>query len=157
MDEAKPCLLPRFHELGGGSIEYWDFKSEGWERMRAAQPNRVHRVLVALERQDKLCKLVTQNVDGLHARAGTTQERLIELHGADRTVECQRCHEQSDPGPHFAYFRRKRKPPICSCGGYLKPATISFGQSLRERDLELAVAATKKADLVITLGSTLSV
>ena len=97
---------------------------------------------------------MTQNVDGLHARAGTPPERLIELHGTNRAVECQRCHERSDAEPHFDYFKQTRMPPICRCGGYLKAA---FGQSLREQDLEEAITATKKADLVIALGSTLSV
>ncbi len=152
-----PVYYQDFMTSEAARIEYWDFKLEGWERLCAAQPNRVHRALVDLERRGKLCKLVTQNVDGLHACAGTSRERLIELHGTDRTVECQRCHACSDPGPHFDYFRHTRKPPICRCGGYLKPATISFGQSLREPDLEQAIAATKKADLVIALGSTLSV
>jgi len=100
---------------------------------------------------------VTQNVDGLHRRAGTSPERLVELHGTDLLVECQRCHATSDPAPHFAGFRTTRRSPSCECGGLLKPATISFGQSLRAEDLARASAAAVNADLVLALGSTLSV
>ncbi len=152
-----PVYYQEFMGSVTARIEYWDYKLEGWEAFRDARPNRVHHAIVKLDRATKLCKLVTQNVDGLHARAGTPRERLIELHGTNRAVECQRCHERSDPEPHFDYFKQTRKPPICRCGGYLKPATVSFGQSLREQDLEEAITATKKADLVIALGSTLSV
>ncbi|MGH8606721.1 MAG: SIR2 family NAD-dependent protein deacylase [Gammaproteobacteria bacterium] len=152
-----PVYYQDFMRSEAARIEYWDYKLEGWEAFHEAQPNPVHHAIVKLERASKLCKLITQNVDGLHACAGTTHGRLVELHGNSRAVECQRCHERSDPRPHFDSFKQTRKPPICRCGGYLKPATISFGQSLRERDLDDAFAATKECDLVIALGSTLSV
>ncbi|RMF62816.1 MAG: hypothetical protein D6743_11590, partial [Calditrichaeota bacterium] len=61
------------------------------------------------------------------------------------------------PAPHFDYFKRTGEAPLCHCGGYLKPATISFGQSLREDDLRRAASAAEQADLVVALGSTLSV
>jgi NAD-dependent deacetylase len=93
----------------------------------------------------------------LHTRAGTAAERLVELHGTNSRVECQSCGRQTDPEPHFEYFRRTRKPPLCGCGGILKPATISFGQHLRSEDLERAEVAAMHCDLVIALGSTLSV
>jgi NAD-dependent deacetylase len=101
--------------------------------------------------------VVTQNIDGLHARAGTPAERLIELHGTNSLIECQSCGRRSDPEPHFEHFRTTRLPPLCDCGGFLKPATISFGQNLRNEDLERAEAAATAADLVVALGSTLSV
>jgi len=112
---------------------------------------------VRLERAGKVRAVVTQNIDGLHARAGTAPERLIELHGTNSLVECQACGRRSDPAPHFESFRKTRRPPVCECGGFLKPATISFGQNLRNDDLEHAEAAALAADLVVALGSTLSV
>jgi len=138
-------------------IEYWDFKLETWETYQRARPNALHAAVVALERADKVLAVVTQNVDGLHRRAGTSPELLVELHGTDLVVECQACHQTSDPGPHFERFRETRRPPTCACGGPLKSATISFGQSLREEDLERASRAALRADLVLALGSTLSV
>jgi NAD-dependent deacetylase len=101
--------------------------------------------------------VVTQNVDGLHAKAGTSPEKLIELHGTNAEVECQRCQARTDPDVHFRAFAETRRPPTCPCGGYLKPATISFGQTLRTEDLEAAFAAAEETDLVLALGSTLSV
>jgi NAD-dependent deacetylase len=112
---------------------------------------------VRLERAGKVCAVVTQNIDGLHSRAGIAPERLVELHGTNTLVECQTCGRRSDPEPHFQYFHKTRRPPLCECGGFLKPATISFGQNLRNEDLERAESAAKAADLVVALGSTLSV
>lgn len=138
-------------------VAYWDYKLEGWEAYRNAQPNTVHKAIVKLEQAGKLLLVVTQNIDGLHARAGTSAERLVELHGSNAAVECQRCHRRSNPAPHFEFFRKNRKAPCCGCGGYLKPATISFGQNLRQEDLSRATTAAEETDLVIALGSTLSV
>ena len=138
-------------------VEYWDFKLETWAIYRHARPNAVHHAVVALERAGKVVALVTQNVDGLHRRAGTSPNLLVELHGTDLLVECQTCHATSDPAPHFEAFNATRRPPACACGGPLKPATISFGQDLRSEDLRRAEAAAHQADLVIALGSSLSV
>jgi NAD-dependent SIR2 family protein deacetylase len=87
----------------------------------------------------------------------TSPDRLVELHGTNLLVECQSCNCRSDPQSHFEFFRVKRKPPLCDCGGFLKPATISFGQSLDPQVMERAQKAALEADLVIALGSTLSV
>src|SRR5262249_26211691 len=109
------------------------------------------------ERADKVAAVVTQNIDGLHSRAGTSADLLVELHGTNSFVECQSCAKLSAPDPAFEYFRQTRKPPLCDCGGFLKPATISFGQNLRPQDLERAQDFAENADLVVALGSTLSV
>jgi NAD-dependent deacetylase len=138
-------------------LEHWEYKLEAWPAFRAAQPNATHNAIVDLERAGKVLGVVTQNIDGLHERAGTSPDKLIELHGTNRLVECQSCGELSDPQPHFEQFQKTRVPPTCSCGGFLKPATISFGQDLRAEDLERAKAAALKADMAIALGSTLSV
>lgn len=138
-------------------MEHWDFKLEGWEGYRDAQPNAVHHAIVRLERAGKVRAVVTQNIDGLHRLAGTADDRLVELHGTNALVECQSCGARSDPEPHFAFFRTERRVPLCACGGFLKPATISFGQNLVARDLERATEAALEADLVVALGSTLSV
>jgi NAD-dependent deacetylase len=112
---------------------------------------------VALEKAGKVLMVVTQNIDGLHAVAGTLAERLVELHGTNFLVECVSCKSRTDPEPHFEFFREHRQPPLCQCGGYLKPATISFGQSLEPDTLQRAEEAAMSADLVVALGSTLSV
>lgn len=153
----QPVYYHDFMRSEVARIEHWDFKLEGWEGFRDAKPNATHHAIADLERAGKLVAVVTQNIDGLHSRAGTSADMLIELHGTNLLVECQTCGEVSDPEAHFAQFRATRKPPICHCGGYLKPATISFGQNLRNDVLERAEEAARGADLVVALGSTLSV
>ena len=153
----RPVYYDEFLASEAARVEYWDFKLETWEIYQHARPNAVHHAVVALERAWKVVALVTQNVDGLHRRAGTSPNLLVELHGTDLLVECQRCRATSDPAPHFEAFNTTRRPPSCACGGALKPATISFGQPLRTAELERAAAAAVKADLVLALGSTLSV
>jgi NAD-dependent deacetylase len=152
-----PVYYHDFMRSEKARIQHWDYKLEGWPAFRNAQPNAVHQAAAELERRGKLLMVITQNIDGLHRRAGTTDARLIELHGTNSFVECQSCHELSDPEPHFQKFAETRKAPLCACGGYLKPATISFGQNLRPEDLRRAEEAALEADLVIALGSTLSV
>jgi NAD-dependent deacetylase len=153
----QPVYYQDFMTSEAARVEHWDFKLEGWPGFKAARPNRAHQAIVQLERAGRIEALVTQNIDGLHTKAGTSPELLVELHGTNLSVECQSCGELSDPDPHFAYFQKTRKPPVCHCGGFLKPATISFGQNLRAGHLERAYAAARNADLVLALGSTLSV
>ncbi len=153
----QPVYFQDFMTSEGARIEHWDYKLEGWDGFRAARPNAVHDAIVRLERAGKLLAVVTQNIDGLHALAGTSTGQLVELHGTNLLVECQRCRRRSNPEPHFEFFRVNRQPPLCDCGGFLKPATISFGQSLDPHVLERAQEAAARADLVVALGSTLSV
>ena len=153
----KPVYFQDFMTSEAARIEHWDYKLEGWDGFRTAQPNAVHHAAVALERAGKLLMVVTQNIDGLHALAGTTAERLVELHGTNLMIECVSCKARSDPEPHFEFFRLHRQPPRCDCGGFLKPATISFGQSLDPRVLARAEQGARETDLVVALGSTLSV
>jgi NAD-dependent deacetylase len=153
----KPVYFQDFMTSEAARIEHWDYKLEGWDGFRAAPPNAVHHAVVRLEKAGKVLSVVTQNIDGLHALAGTSAERLLELHGTNLLVECQSCKGRSEPEPHFEFFRTKREPPLCECGGFLKPATISFGQSLDPQVLERAAAAAMETDLVVALGSTLSV
>jgi NAD-dependent deacetylase len=155
--KRQPVYYDDFMRSEKSRVEHWDFKLEGWEGFRDAQPNAVHRAIVEIEKAGRLEMLVTQNVDGLHAKAGNSPEKIIELHGTNLWIECQACGERTDPQAHYDFFKRTRKPPTCHCGGYLKPATISFGQNLHEGDIERASQAAWRCDLVIALGSSLSV
>ena len=80
-------------------------KLEAAKAFRDAKPNTVHDAIAALESAGKLGMVVTQNIDGLHQRAGTSAEHLIELHGTNAAVECQSCFARSDPEPHFTYVQ----------------------------------------------------
>jgi NAD-dependent deacetylase len=153
----QPVYYQDFMTSEAARVEHWDYKLEGWEAFRRAQPNEVHRAIVRLEQARKILLVATQNIDGLHSLAGTTPARLVELHGTNSLVECQTCGRRSDPAPHFEFFRAQSQTPRCGCGGFLKTATISFGQGLVPDDLARAEAAANETDLVGALGSTLSV
>jgi NAD-dependent deacetylase len=153
----QPVYYQEFMTSEAARIRHWEYKLGQWDTLAQAQPNDTHRAIVRIENSGRLGAVITQNIDGLHALAGTSPERLVELHGTNALVECQRCRERSHPGSHFAFFRETRKPPECRCGGFLKPATISFGQPLNDGELARAHQAVEEVDLVIALGSTLSV
>ena len=153
----RPVYYQDFMTSEAARIEHWDYKLEAWPAFRAARPNAVHHAIVRLEHAGKVIAVLTQNIDGLHALAGSDIGRLIELHGTNLFVECQTCRRRDDPEPFFEEFRIHRKAPRCECGGYLKPATVSFGQNLDPVALDRAGEAARRADLVIALGSTLSV
>lgn len=123
-----------------------------------AEPNEGHRALVRLEQRAKLDTLITQNVDGLHQKAGTSPSRVIEIHGTMHEVTCLMCGERAPMQRALARVRAGEEDPPCrSCGGILKSATISFGQSLVADDLMRAQEAARRADLMLAVGSTLSV
>jgi NAD-dependent deacetylase len=123
-----------------------------------ATPNSGHRALVTLERRGKLDTLITQNVDGLHQAAGSSPERVIEIHGTLREVVCMDCGERAPMERALARVRAGEDDPPCrTCGGILKSATISFGQALVQDDLDRAQTAARRSDLMLTVGTKLSV
>jgi NAD-dependent deacetylase len=123
-----------------------------------ARPNAGHLALVALERRGTLDTLITQNVDGLHGLAGSSPGRVIEIHGTIRAVVCLDCGERAPTERVLARLRDGEEDPPCrSCGGILKTATISFGQALVAEDLRRAEAAARRADLLLAVGTKLSV
>ena len=153
----QPVYYQDFMSSEEHRVAYWQQKMEDAETWGSAPPNEVHHAIVRLEAAGKIEMVVTQNVDGLHALAGTSKEKLVEIHGTNREIECQTCGDRSAPEPHFAAFRDTGSVPVCHCGGILKAATISFGQSLRANEMARAYKAADRCDLVIALGSTLAV
>ncbi|QGG97100.1 NAD-dependent deacetylase [Actinomarinicola tropica] len=149
------------------TLQHWvsdpDVRRRGWQnRLRtptlAAEPNAGHHALVDLERSGRLHTLITQNVDGLHLKAGTDPSRLVEIHGTVREVMCLSCDERAPMERALERVRAGEDDPACrSCGGILKSATISFGQSLDTRALMRAEQAARECDLMLAVGSTLSV
>ncbi len=153
----KPVFYQDFMRSGKARVEHWEYKLEAWDDFKNASPNAVHQGIVKLEKAGKIHKVITQNIDGLHQKARTSRALLVELHGTNAEVECQKCLLRSEPETHFGYFRSTGKPPLCLCGGFLKLATISFGQNLHPEDIQDAENAAGQADLVVALGSSLSV
>ncbi len=155
--KRQPVYFDEFLASEDKRIEYWDYKAEGHALFAAARPNVTHHALVTLEKQGKLSAIVTQNIDGLHQLAGSSPHLVIEVHGTNRLVECVDCGARTDPEPALAQFAAHRRCPRCPCGGFLKMATISFGQALRPEVLDRAFTEAGACDLVLALGSTLSV
>ena len=134
----------------------WQTRVDG--RLFGAEPNSGHRAIVELQHQGKLLAVVTQNVDGLHQLAGTDPDAVIEVHG---TAHWTRCWECGDRRPMTEALARVRAgepdPPCLVCGGILKSDTISFGQALVPEVIDRAFEASKRCDLMLAVGSTLSV
>jgi NAD-dependent deacetylase len=123
-----------------------------------AQPGRGHRALVDLEREGKLRAVVTQNIDGLHQKAGHRPEAVIEVHGTMLHVICLSCGWRSPMEPIAERLRAGEDDPPCrECGGILKSDTISFGQSLKTEVLDRATRAAQACDLLLAIGTTLRV
>ena len=123
-----------------------------------ATPGPGHLALVDLERRGKLHALVTQNIDGLHQRAGSSPDLVIEVHGTIHDVVCMDCGWRGPMGPVLDRLRTGDEDPPCTeCGGILKSATISFGQALVPRVIERAMVAAETADLLLAIGSSLQV
>ena len=138
-----------------------EVRAEAWKfrRMAAAwdaEPNAGHRALVDLERQGRLTGLITQNVDGLHQKAGSTL--VHELHGTVWYVDCLTCARRIPMADVLPRLEAGDPDPSCEvCGGILKSATISFGQSLDQSVLDAAATATRTADLFLAIGTSLQV
>ena len=155
----KPIFYHDFMEDPEARLAYWVQKAEDWNEFGAAKPTRAHEALKQLSDIDKLRCVVTQNIDGLHQASGLPESQLVEIHGSIREAECMHCGHREPSVPHFEAVAAEAHVPECTtCGkGFLKPGVISFGQGLREADMEAAQRAIQETDLVIALGSTLSV
>jgi NAD-dependent deacetylase len=138
-------------------------RERAWRNRRqhpawTAEPNDAHRALVRLERTGRLQAIVTQNIDGLHQRAGSDPARVIEIHGTIFEVECLGCGER---GPMREALDRVEAgeidPPCRACGGILKSATISFGQAMDQHSLVAAHRAVGGCDLLLAIGTSLTV
>lgn len=149
------------------NIEYYmshrEARVSGWQSRRnsplmSAEPNAGHAALAELERKGKLQLLVTQNVDGLHLKAGNTLPRMVEIHGTVRDFVCMGCGERGDISRVMARVEAGEEDPPCrTCGGILKTATISFGQNLVYDDLERSQVAASNCDVFLAIGTSLTV
>ncbi len=151
-----PVYFDDFLRSEESRIEYWRQKSLTHDEFFQAQPNIAHLALAAWERKGVLHGLITQNIDGLHQVGGSVN--VLELHGTAREIGCLQCYTRFEAGPLVAEFKDTGRPPVCQkCGGLLKHATISFGQSLSPDVLQTAAAWAKRSDVFLAIGSSLVV
>jgi NAD-dependent deacetylase len=137
---------------------YWGFSRAIWPGMAAAKPNTGHFAIAELFKMGKLLGVITQNVDGLHQAAGVPDASVVELHGTIRWVSCLRCGKRW-PRAEIEKMMDDtgEKAPECECGGYLKQATVSFGQSLPPTAISAAEQMSAACDVFIVAGSSLVV
>jgi NAD-dependent deacetylase len=137
---------------------YWQMATEFYEPIKKARPNQAHLAIAELEKLGKLDCVITQNIDGLHFKAGNSEERVIQLHGTAIFVSCLSCKKRYDRDEIQDRIKKGQKAPRCDdCGGLLKPSTISFGQSMPERETQEAYHRSSTCDLFIVAGSSLVV
>jgi NAD-dependent deacetylase len=140
-------------------------RREAWRRkfasdgvIRAARPNRGHRAVAELIRRDKAAAVITQNIDGLHQASGIPEAQVIELHGNTTYAHCLDCAARYEIDDLRPAFERDEAPPLCSgCGGFVKTATISFGQAMPLEAMRRAEIEARAADLFVVVGSSLVV
>jgi len=155
-DRFQPVTIQEFLADEAKREEYWRRKKELYAQMRDATPGRGHLAIARLEKQQKLLGIITQNIDGLHHKAGN--KKILEIHGTNREIICLSCGHIDPFDPVYERLLQGEKIPLChDCGGLLKPNTISFGQSLDPTVLQNSVAWATSCDLMIAIGSTLIV
>jgi NAD-dependent SIR2 family protein deacetylase len=179
---ARPIMVQAFMTDERARKRYWARSLVGFRRMRAARPNLAHRSLAALERQGRVAQLVTQNVDGLHQAAGSSN--VIDLHGRIDVVRCMGCERRMPReelqaelirrNPGFATLDALEAPdgdaslegvafdafdvPACeACGGMLKPDVVFFGENVPRDRVHHAMAALADCDAMLVVGSSLMV
>jgi NAD-dependent deacetylase len=169
--------IPDFRSPGGiwtqmAPIDFDDFlgseaaRIESWRRRFAmeetfgkAEPNRGHRAVDALVRRGKVSAVITQNIDGLHQASGIPADKVVELHGNTTYAHCLDCGARHELLAVRAEFERdaSRAPRCRRCKGFVKTATISFGQAMPYEAMRRAESETRAADLFLVLGSSLVV
>jgi NAD-dependent deacetylase len=154
----KPIPFEAFLRSRDARREAWRRKFAMDDLYRGAQPSRGHRALAALVHAGKMPAVITQNIDGLHQASGISPDRVVELHGNGTYAVCLSCgwrHELDWVRPRF---EATGEPPDCeACGGIVKSATISFGQSMPEEPMRRARELTLACDLFLAIGSSLVV
>jgi NAD-dependent deacetylase len=168
--------IPDFRSPGGiwtrmAPIDFADFlaseeaRRETWRRrfamdetFRSAMPNRGHRAVAELVRRGKVAAVITQNIDGLHQASGIAEDQVIELHGNSTYAHCLDCMARYELDTLRVDFERDGTAPLCgACGGFVKTATISFGQAMPVAPMRRSEFEALAADLFIVAGSSLVV
>lgn len=156
--QFQPVYIDEFVNDEQKRLLYWQRKISMWQALQPATPGPAHRFFYELHKKGQLLGLITQNIDGLHEKSGLPTSTIVNLHGTSLEIICLSCADIQPAHQIMDNLDLDQGSPLCEkCGGFLKPNTISFGQSLRNQDLLLAEQLCKKCDLLIAAGSTLIV
>jgi NAD-dependent deacetylase len=154
----QPVLFQDFLASESARIQHWQLKKATYELFKTVKPNIGHYAICEFEKRGQLLGLITQNIDGLHKIAGTSEDKLIELHGTDRLVTCLQCAKRYEPVDVYENLGEEFTAPTCDdCGGFLKSANVSFGQSMPVVAMQRAQTWSEQAEVFIVVGSSLQV
>ena len=154
----QPVLFQDFLASEAARLQHWQLKKATYELFKTVTPNIGHREIYEFEQRGQLLGLITQNIDGLHKLAGTSDTRLVELHGTDRLVTCLKCGKAFQPSDIYEKWHEALPTPSCDvCDGFLKSANISFGQSMPLEAMQRAQRWSENGDIFIVIGSSLQV
>ena len=157
-NKIKPIEFSDFVASKEVQAESWRRKFNGDNSMAEAQPNKGHFAIVDLIAAGKCQGVITQNVDNLHQASGISDELVVELHGNASYASCLNCHQRYELTELKQQYEQTGNVAPCRlCGGLIKTATISFGQSMPEKEMQRAAEMTVACDLMIVLGSSLTV
>jgi NAD-dependent deacetylase len=152
-----PPTLSDFRQNEETRRRYWEERRERYAALRNTLPNAGHLALARLQAAGRLTEVVTQNIDGLHQKAGSDPERTLELHGTAHRVRCLDCGNSWPADVVQARLDREPLPACDVCGGMLRAATVLFGEAMPEAPLRRAFAAAEACDLMLVVGSSLVV
>jgi NAD-dependent deacetylase len=154
----QPVLFQDFLASEAARVQHWQLKRATYELFKTVKPNIGHYGICEFEKRGQLLGLITQNIDGLHKFAGISEAKLVELHGTDRWVACLNCGKRYAPADVYEAWHEGLPTPTCAtCGGFLKSANVSFGQSMPVEAMQSAQRWSEHADIFIVVGSSLQV
>ncbi|WP_034492089.1 SIR2 family NAD-dependent protein deacylase [Afifella pfennigii] len=153
----EPITFQKFMASEEARLEDWQRRFTMNEVYGEAEPNIAHRALAHLVAEGHAQGIVTQNIDGLHARAGVPADKLVELHGNATYAHCLSCRQRFELEEMRAAITREGSSPRCACGGFVKSAIVSFGEAMPEAEMLRAYRLAEECDLMLVLGSSLLV
>ncbi len=156
-EKYQPIYYDEFMSSRDARIEYWKRKASLYPNLVAARPNKAHIAVAELHEKGLVKAVVTQNIDGLHQLAGVPNDKVIELHGNTMRVRCMSCDKLESIHDIQQRIEAGDEAPECTCGGFLKPDTISFGQAMPVEETNKAVNLCNSCDFLLVIGSTLLV
>lgn len=146
-EKTDPMKVAHIDAFMADPLPYWRMRAPFIESLKDIAPNPGHEALAAMQRRGWLGPVVTQNIDGLHQKAGSTD--VIEFHGNVATLECLECGERVDS----ARVPLSELPPRCGCGGVLRPVVVFFGESIPPEALARSQQAAERCAVMLVVGT----